>query len=381
MTVNKVCNCIASLLCVTFLLLSTACGEGSNAKTKDSSEGKSGNDVDYNTISFYYNWYGNKETDGENFHWRHKIAPTPPGTEDAGYIPGTIDDIACDFYPELGLYSSNDRATIEKHMQMHVQAKMGVLSVTWWGERDFNNPSIPILLDEAEKTGLKICFHLEPYPNRNARTLQANIKYIIDRWGNHPAFYKPEGKPMFFVYDSYLLDKEEWTKLLTKEGEFSVRDTEYDGMYIGLALKKESLDDILASGFDGFYTYFGATGFTEASDPATWKFMQEWARQNEKTFIPSVGPGYIDTRIRPWNTSTTRDRRDGEYYDEMYKAAIDCGASYISITSFNEWHEGTQIEPAIPYESEAFTYLDYQPLAPDYYLDRTAYWVGQFRNK
>ena len=80
-----------------------------------------------------------------------------------------------------------------------------------------------------------------------------------------------------------------------------------------------------------FYTYFAATGFTNASTPANWKSMQQWAKAHNKLFIPSVGPGYIDTRIRPWNGSTTRDRENGKYYDDMYKAAIESGASIFRL--------------------------------------------------
>ena len=107
--------------------------------------------------------------------------------------------------------------------------------------------------------------------------------------------------------------------------------------------------------------------------------MQKWAVENKKIFIPCVGPGYIDTRVRPWNGSTTRDRENGKYYDRMFNDAIQSGASYIGITSFNEWHEGTQIEPAVPFECPEFKYLDYAPLAPDYYLKRTAYWIDKLK--
>ena len=48
------------------------------------------------------------------------------------------------------------------------------------------------------------------------------------------------------------------------------------------------------------------------------------------------------------------------------------------ITSFNEWHEGTQIEPAVRKQIPGFTYLDYQPLSADYYLKRTADWIGKW---
>ena len=32
----------------------------------------------------------------------------------------------------------------------------------------------------------------------------------------------------------------------------------------------------------------------------------DYAAKNSLTFIPSVGPGYVDTRVRPWNYKNTR---------------------------------------------------------------------------
>ena len=63
-----------------------------------------------------------------------------------------------------------------------------------------------------------------------------------------------------------------------------------------------------SAGFDGFYTYFGALGFTEGSTPARWPEIQAFAVKNKLQFIPSVSPGYVDTRIRPWNAVNTRSR-------------------------------------------------------------------------
>ena len=41
-----------------------------------------------------------------------------------------------------------------------------------------------------------------------------------------------------------------------------------------------------------------------------------------------------------------KPRRNGLTYDAMWRAAIAAGADRITITSYNEWQEGTQIEPA-----------------------------------
>ena len=55
----------------------------------------------------------------------------------------------------------------------------------------------------------------------------------------------------------------------------------------------------------------------------------------------------------------------------------------MTITSYNEWHEGTQIEPA---RAVGRAYLSYDGAwglhgraAQRAYLDRTAYWVGRLR--
>ena len=51
----------------------------------------------------------------------------------------------------------------------------------------------------------------------------------------------------------------------------------------------------------------------------------------------------------------------------------------VSITSFNEWHEGTQIEPAKGggkfTTDRNFTYLSYGPHSSDFYLLKTKDWI------
>ena len=63
----------------------------------------------------------------------------------------------------------------------------------------------------------------------------------------------------------------------------------------------------------------------------------------------------------------------------MFQAALDSKVNWIGITSFNEWHEGTQIEPAKPFMNENFKYEDYQTQRSDFYLLRTKFWLGKFK--
>jgi len=104
-----------------------------------------------------------------------------------------------------------------------------------------------------------------------------------------------------------------------------------------------------------------------------------FARKNSLLFIPSVGPGYDDMRVRPWNGINTRLRKRGLYYETAWRTAVDLDAKIISITSFNEWHEGTQIEPAIPMKlNDGYEYKSYLPDRPSCYLDITKKWTEKF---
>ena len=119
--------------------------------------------------------------------------------------------------------------------------------VTWYPPTmsdDFGDPIDPIfpkLLDAANEEDLKIAFHIEPYKGRKVVTLRENLKYIVDKYGDHPALFKTErhGKlvPVYYIYDSYLIPFKEWSRLLSKNGELSIRGTELDGFFLGLLIE------------------------------------------------------------------------------------------------------------------------------------------------
>ena len=320
--------------------------------------------------AFYYPWYDNPDFGDSYFHWSHRVMGDVevPHT----YLGG--DDIGADFYPELGCYSSHDPAVVEKHMEQLVTAGVGTISVSWWGADTFEGKAVPLIMDKAEKFGLKVNFHIEPFPGRNAETTFEQLKFIIDNYGDHPAFYRFNNKPLFYVYDSYFIPAEEWASIL-QPGDKSIRGTKYDSVMIGLWVQEKEEQFFLDSGFDGFYNYFAVDGFTFGSTWKNWEQMENWAAENGKIFIPCVGPGYIDTKIRPWNAVNIRDRENGKYYDSAFGNALKIKPEIIGITSFNEWHEGTQIEPSIAKEG----YEDFEPMNPDAYLHRTRAWVERFK--
>lgn len=328
--------------------------------------------------AFYYPWYGNPATDGRYANWNHPVA-VRHGLPRS--FPGG-EDIGANFYPQLGAYSCNDPAVLKKHMAMLRRARIGVICVSWWGKDSFTDRSLPQLFNVAHDYGIRINFHVEPFGGRNATTTRDAIVSLLDQYGKLPSLYRDERRgnlPMFYVYDSYLTPAKEWATILHPGTERSIRGTTHDAVVIGLWVKEDEAAFMEEGGFDGFYTYFATDGFTFGSTASHWSKMAAWAKGADKLFIPCVGPGYVDLRIRPWNGQNQRDRENGAYYDRMFEAALGVDPHAIGITSFNEWHEGTQIEPAVPKKIEDYTYENFGALAPTWYLDRTAHWISKLR--
>ncbi len=333
--------------------------------------------VSYRLHTFYYPWYGNEEFDSELRHWNHQVLGID--SQDSSF-PG-YDNIGANFYPEAGCYSSNDPEVVKKHMTQLSRAGIGVIVVSWWGQGSFEDKTIPLILKSANEHDLKVCFHIEPFENRDYLSVRDAICYLNKTYGDNPAFYrweKFENRPVFYIYDSYSISPEDWAKILQPDGEATIRGTEDDAVVLGLWIAPNDGQKLLKGGFDGFYSYFAIDGFSYASSRSNWPSLQNWADEHEMIFIPCVAPGYDDSRIRPWNSRNIKLREGGKYYDDLFSSAITVIPDCIAITSFNEWHEGTQIEPAISKSIDGYTYSDYQPQPEDYYLTRTRYWKAIF---
>ena len=343
---------------------------------------------------FYYPWYGTPTHDEQYLHWNHQYLPHWHQVVTNRYPKGRHkppDDIGASFYPQLGCYSSRDYRVVQLHMKMLRQAGVGVLAVSWFppdkhdGEGKPLDEVLPLILDLAKKYTMKVVLHLEPYEKRTASSVYSDIKYMHSHYGTHPALYKMPAQhdsstmvPVVYIYDSYQIPPQDWAQVFTTGGSSSLRNTAYDVIAIGLLTSDTSKMEIVRSGFDGFYTYFAIDGFTYGSTSRNWNHLSQFAKQHNLIFIPSVGPGYDDTKVRPWNAQNTKLRNSGEYYREKMATALEAQTQILSITSFNEWHEGTQIEPAVPAAVTGITYRDYRPHRPDFYLDETRRLLEKF---
>jgi len=311
---------------------------------------------------FFYLWYGNPQhDDGHYWHWTHPILPHWDAKVAAKYPDGIIEAplrVATPggVRPARGLYSSRDRETLADQMSELKRAGVAGAIVSWWGrngESDDNGPPTEPLhmkraFEAAEEHGIKISVHLEPYPGRTAESACEDLAFLLDRYGRSSAW-----DPRIYVYDSYLTPAHDWKRTMSR------CPARRQVNLLALILNPGDVVQVASpGGFDGVYTYFAAAGFTAASDPKSWQRIAEMTCAAGLSFVPCVGPGYDDTTIRPWNFANRRDRRGGMYFREMWSRvprSAQCIES-VAITSYNEWAEGTMIEPTT--EENGGLYMD-----------------------
>jgi hypothetical protein len=99
-------------------------------------------------------------------------------------------------------------------------------------------------------------------------------------------------------------------------------------------------------------------------------------------FIPCVSPGFTINRETNHNSIPFRGRKLGETYDKWWKTTLADNPEFVAIISFNEWHEGTQIEPAVREPQYPERYYSYDRSygktgvdAQTSYLNRTERWI------
>lgn len=328
--------------------------------------------------AFFYLWYGNPATDGRYIHWDHHVLPhwteaVRQQYPEARFLPP--DDIHAPFYPRRGLYSSRDGEVLRDQFREMAEHGIGVAVVSWWGRPGVSrgdsqgvltDGAMKDVLDAAHSQGVEVALHLEPYEGRDAQNMRLDIEYLHTHYGGHPALHRVAARggpssssspsspptkqqlPRLYVYDSYHIAPAEWRRILAPDGDLTVRGTAHDASFVGLWLSAQDGPDLVSSSFNGAYTYFASDGFSYGSTTHNWPRMAGFLREQGLDFVPCVAPGYDDTRIRPWNAANRRDREGGAYYRRMWEAALASGAESVAVTTFNEWGEGTQIEPAVP---------------------------------
>lgn len=280
-------------------------------------------------LAFYYPWYGNPTISGRWFHWRGPRDEAPRQSPTLNL-------------PVLGLYDSHDPAVIARHVAQAKAAGITALIVSWWGVGSFEDRALSSILDAAGEAGLRVTVYLEQQKDGAAGAAR-DIAYLVGSHGSHRAWLQVRQRPVLFLYLQALRDlpAKDWRKAAGRA--FLIGD---------VSPRERAQFAAWAPFMDGIHVYVLAPYVKGMSPPQ----MAAWADRTypawktlvgDKLFCATVIPGFDDTRVpdRPAPRPTV-GRHDGATYRTLWDAAIRHDADWVLITSFNEWHEGSEIEPS-----------------------------------
>ena len=278
-----------------------------------------------------------------------------------------------DKVPDLPLapYASRERDVMRRHIEQARQAGIDAFVVSWYGPQVENNQTetnFAAMLDEAAAQGFRLAVDFEvrsPFYGSQGDVVNA-LRSLIDRHARHPAYLRWQGRPVIFFWGNQAIWRGEGqTPVAAWQAIRSQVDPNHETIWIA-----EGVDVAYLEVFDGHHLY--TVTWNPPTDPAY--TASKFARQvrqmaarlgQPRLWVATVMPGWDSTRAGRGG-GFVRSREDGAYYAYTWQAALASAPDWVIITSFNEWREGTHIEPSQAYG--------------DRYLALTAEWSARFRS-
>ncbi len=293
--------------------------------------------IEPKVLAFYYPWYGTPWVSGQWVHWNE-------GGHNPDVFIGDRRDIGATDYPARDVYDSHDQTLIVSHLEEADAAGIDVLIGSWWGIGSFTDVALKEVMDVIESEGAltRLCIYYETVPGLSRDAAVADLTYILTEYGPREAYFKVEGTPVIFVYGRAIgqLSASDWQWVLAQ-----VRQR-HEALFWADAF---ILLPSVPAGFDGVHFYNPVVFIALGADMTVLyknfvSMASSWGLYSAITVIP----GYDDSHIgRPFPIVVGRN--GGTRYADLWEAAIAARPDYVLITSYNEWHEGSEIEPSLEY--------------------------------
>ena len=325
---NRVYN---SVLALSILISVSLLSPSSPLATKGASATQAGNKL---VLAFHYMWFSPADFD------KGQMSDRP-----------------------LTPYNSEHADVIDRQVREAKGAGIDAFISAWTGTGTPTDALFQKLLDTAKTHNFKATIYFETNTVIQRGDAATQLQSALNRFGNHPAFLRWNGKPVLFFWSPQSLGSPAaWRAVRqrvdpTNSQIWSVDTT--DRAYLDV--------------FDTIHLYSAgkwANDTNIAQVNAQWRgHIDAYNKANKTNRLWTAGviPGWDESRVQPPRLQAkVFPRRDGALYEEAWRGATASNPEWITITSFNEWFEGTQIEPSTTYGN--------------HYLDLTRQYATQWKN-
>ncbi len=291
-------------------------------------------------LAHYMPWYVAKPA-SQVWGWHWTMNHFDPENEDDGRRP-----IASHFYPLIGPYDSGDEDVLEYHLLLMKLAGIDGVIVDWYGlQKLYDYPILhrntQRLVEQVERLGMKvvICYEDQTIPalvkagkvraeDRVAHAV-SEIDWLAEHWFKLDSYVQLDGRPVLLSFGHAGLTNDEWSQCLKQ-------------------LKSP------VSYFSEHFRREGAQGGFDWPIPKEGVKATERFQRSSKAWphsIPVAFPRFVDiySEARLHDSYGRIEDNDGATFKATLKQALASKSRIIQLATWNDWGEGTNIEPCREY--------------------------------
>ncbi len=281
--------------------------------------------------AFFYPWYGNPGTSGRWVHW-DDVNMHPPATWTSLYLPN---------YPQSGwnpavqLYDSTDTQVLRWQDRALARAGVDIAISSWWGVGTYEDQALARAIRTCKSVQWCIYYEQEAYGNPSALQIYQDVKSVLDRFGSTGNYAKIDGKWLVFVYGAggdETADRWRVAKALLVGADYPL----YLNADTGDAGPANAPNPWDAVHQYNPVIYHGATNSLPKVDDSAWVSPGFWKVGEDQPLLPRSLAAFTSA----CNAAVSDRQR----------------VRFILVETWNEWHEGTQIESGQEVDSRGPSY-------------------------
>ncbi len=337
-------RCMAAFACPILTFLLFACGsiQLSNAQTAASERVStpSGKLL----LAHYMPWYSAKPF-SPFWGWHWTMGHYQPDVEKDGRRPA-----ASQYYPLIGLYDAADPDVLDCQCVLMKLSGIDGVIIDWYGTDDhldyaINHRNTLSLIRAVKRCGMKyaICYEDSTVPGLiSAGKFKSQdavehahemLKWVETHWFQDNAYAKIDGRPVFLVFGNGYFQDDQWDKI-------------FEGQAVKPLLFTEAHQRANSAGaFDWPHPQGGLAG-SEHETSLFYDQSRQWS-QSISVAYPRFHDIYEQAGVQKSYGDIPDD--NGKTFESTLTAALKSSARIIQIASWNDWGEGTQIEPSLEF--------------------------------
>ncbi|MCU7492360.1 MAG: hypothetical protein HF309_12155 [Ignavibacteria bacterium] len=295
----------------------------------------------------YYPWYTNKD------HWKGD---------------NLRENLQPQQMPLLGKYDCIDQDVISRHVQWSLQAGIDFWIESWWGQG--SSTDNVILEGQLKNSGFRknmgYCLLYEPKDgvpiNVNDTYITrflSNLDYMAKNHFNSPNYLKIDNKPVLYIYLTRTMQGD--IKRLFESADTLLQNRGFDGLYVvGDEVYWNQFSESHLNYMEAVTAYnphvsqswvSNAADFVNRTKSELYDPWMNIVNKSSKSFWVDVLPGFNDLGVRKEMQHPVIPRDSVNTFKNFLSSAKTVlknqtvPLKVLVVTSWNEWHEDSQIEP------------------------------------